>query len=97
MTQSGKSKLQTDLDDGQRGKYGVGVSLRELGNSSIRLVLDDLERAQADQRTWRMWSFFTFIDLDQERFLSCELSEEDFAGIGRALVARLSALHTTNK
>jgi len=38
-----------------------------------------------------MWSLFTFLDFDSSRFHSLDISDDEFAGIGRALLARLVA------
>jgi len=81
-----------ELDDGKRGAAAVAASIREFPDGRVRLIFDDLERRGNSSPTeWKMWSLFTFLDFDSSRFHSLDISDDEFAGIGRALLARLVA------
>jgi hypothetical protein len=80
-----------------RSHYGVVSCLKLLENGEVRLILDDVcSKTDYWPQEWQSHWLFTQKDFEGKQFLAGELSEEQFAHIGRILVARLSAL-TTNK
>jgi hypothetical protein len=78
---------------GLRARRGVTVSLRRLENGQLRLIFDDVV-ADSEQwpQSWRSHVFFTHNDYDAERLCTMGLSENQFAQIGEAVVARLLTL-----
>lgn len=80
-----------------RSFYGVVSCLQLLESGEVRLILDDVcSKTNYWPQEWQSHWPFTQHDFEGKNFLACDLSEEQFAHIGRILVARLSAL-TTNK
>jgi len=91
-----KSKTRLpDLDDGLRGGHAVGVSLDKRDEQFVRLVLDDLQAGTDPTKEWRQNSFYTFIDLAAGDAYEDRLSEKQYAWIGKAILWRLLALHST--
>lgn len=79
-------------DDRVRDKFAIGISIRE-EEARVELILDDLELIQGTSPPrWRQWAYFTYFGLDPKSFEESELSEKQFAAIGRAVVVRLNAL-----
>ena len=80
------------MDDKIRD-YGVNISLRRASESGrLELVLDDtIRQNRVESELWEHWAFFTSIDLEVRDLRDIDLSEERLAGIGKALLARLSA------
>jgi hypothetical protein len=87
--------LQSDLDDGQRPEWGVGVFVRETGNG-LRLIFDTMKRAGKGKPNWESWAFITHSTIDRTRFLSQQLSEEEYAALGRTVLGVLTALVEKN-
>jgi hypothetical protein len=83
--------MQSDLDDGQRPQWGVGVFARETANG-LRLTLDTLKRVGESKSNWESWAFITHRTIDRDRFLSQHLSEEEFAAFGRTVLGVLATL-----
>ena len=79
---------------GLRARKGVSVCLRRLENGQMRLIFDDVI-ADSDQwpQLWQSHVFFTHNDYDAKRLCAMGLSENQFAQIGEAVVARLLALN----
>src|SRR5262249_618572 len=87
-----EEEFYMELDNGERGRSAVAVSLLELPDDRVRLTFDDLERrGNSFPAEWKAWSLFTFLDFDSSQLYSLEISDEELAGIGRALLARLIA------
>jgi hypothetical protein len=81
-----------ERDDGVRGRTGVVVSLVDVPDGRVRLVFDDVERAESsDPRRWDHEFFFTRTELDREAALKVEVSQAELAKIGFAVLARLAA------
>jgi hypothetical protein len=83
-----------DESGGQRARKGLAVCLRPLENGQLRLIFDDVI-ADSDRwpQLWKPYVFFTHNDYDAERLCAMGLSENQFAQIGEAVVARLLALN----
>jgi len=77
-----------------RARKGVAVCLRRLENGRLRLIFDDVI-AESDQwpQSWRSHVFFTENDYDAQLLCTMGLSENQFAQIGEAVVARLLAVN----
>jgi hypothetical protein len=77
-----------------RARNGVAVCLRRLESGQLRLIFDDVV-AESDRwpQSWRSHVFFTHNDYDAQQLCSMRLSENQFAQIGEAVVARLLALN----
>jgi hypothetical protein len=81
-----------------RAYYGVVSCLQLLESGEVRLILDDVcSTTNFWPQVWRSHWPFTQSDFEGKQFLACELSEEQFAHVGRILVARLSALMTNKQ
>jgi hypothetical protein len=83
-----------DSDDGARGDVGVLVSIREIDQTSIRLVFD---RVRRDGQQWESFGFSTFKNLPKETLLQMSMSEEDLHSFGLVLAAELCALLERSK
>jgi len=66
-----------DRDDGVRDSSAVGISLAERANGLLRLVLDDLELASDSPSQWNDWTYFTSIDVSEEKAAAHDLTQED--------------------
>ena len=83
-------------DDGERGTSGVTVSIVERDGGRARLVFDDVGRdGAAPPFQWKTEWFFTRIEFDASDLLNVQLDEGDYAAIGHAVVARLTAQRQT--
>ncbi|MBB3813654.1 hypothetical protein LN461_20415 [Xanthomonas arboricola] len=84
-----------DVDDKIRGKVGLVVCLRDMGNGTSRLFLDDVKGDnELNPITWKHDYFYTFSpELDNSVLEEMNLSSEQLERIGVAVVARLLALN----
>jgi hypothetical protein len=79
----------TDADDTIRSTVGVVACLRDLGNGTSKLTLDDVSGDRVNNPImWAFTNFFTGRDFENEA-----LSAGDYQEIGENLVARLLALN----
>lgn len=78
-------------DDSVRQKFAVGVSL-DSQRDTIRILFDDLISMPGSATEWRKWAFYTVIDLPEKDFMDHQLNEEQYAAVGKMLLARLAAL-----
>lgn len=72
-------------------RFAVGIYLSGSSRGGIELKLDDLELEGGAPPRWKHWAFFTSLPLDEARMLSHELTDDEYAAIGRAVLARLVA------
>ncbi len=80
-------------DDAKRGPRGVVVSLRDLQNGQLRLVLDDVtNKSDAARGPWHHQTLFTFKDYAAGDIAELKLTEKELAAFGRSVLARLGAL-----
>ena len=85
------------MDDKRRAKDGVVVCLRVEGEE-IRLIFDDVETDNdTNPIQWNYRTFFTCNNYDKEKVLNSELTNEQYQQIGFNLMARIGAIHKTNK
>jgi hypothetical protein len=87
--------LSMDLDDRIRSKNGVVICLRDMGDGTSRLFLDDVHAdGERNPLGWSYEYFYTFspallnTDLD-----AMNLPADQFQQIGEAVVARLLAMN----
>ena len=89
---------QFPLDDGVRPNLGVVVSLLDIGGGQCRVILDDVRSAESRRETtWSYDLFYTHKLLDSNAVNLMELSDEEYRGLGIAIMARLIALVGTSK
>jgi hypothetical protein len=82
-----------DNDDGIRPAKGVVVSLLDLGDGTSRIIMDDVSSdAPIRETSWKHEWFYTHKRVDSKLIDDMALSDDQFKGIGIALVARLLAL-----
>jgi hypothetical protein len=80
------------LDDQLRPDWCIGVSAKKT-ERGLRVVFDTLQRIGDEPLpVWRLWTFVTHGDVDAERFLRHELSDQEYAAIGQTLCATLAAI-----
>ena len=75
-------------------KQGVTVYFDEVNEEKgiLKMVLDDtLLSGSEDLKTWKHRSLFTFYTWDIDRLENGRLTDADFMGIGKTLIARLVA------
>ena len=81
-----------ETDNGVRGKNGVVLSLHEVGNNKLRIVMDDVSNKSGTcKEPWNHEVVVTWKDYDEKEILENTLSEEELAGLGAYLIARLAA------
>lgn len=81
-----------ELDDRVRPAWCIGVSVKST-EGGLRIVFDTLQRVGDEPLPiWKLWAFVTHGDIDAERFLRHELSDQEYAAIGQTLCASLAAL-----
>ena len=88
-----------ERDDQIRTPIGLAISLRDMGNGTSRLFMDDIKSKQtALPVTWEHEYFYTFTpELDNEALSDMSLSDQSLQKIGAAVVARLVVLNKTRK
>ena len=81
-----------ERDDSIRSVAGVVCCLRELPNGQLRLVLDDVENeSKSTVGSWAHRVLFTWKDFDAQQIEDLALSEQELAGFGHSVLARLVA------
>ena len=83
-----------ETDDKVRGAKGVVVCLRDMGNGTSRLFLDDVNAdREINPIKWSHDHFYTFTpELPNPQVDAMQLSDVQLQQIGTAVVARLVAL-----
>ena len=82
-----------EADDSIRGDSGVVVSFRRVSDGRVRVTLDDVSNeARTTEGPWSHRSFFTHKEYDSGSIDQLQLSEAEFASLGRQVFARLNAL-----
>jgi len=72
---------------------GIACWLETSSDGVVRLVMDDIERADpATLAGWRTKILFTWRDYDEAHFLRTDLTEGELADVGLNVVSRLAAL-----
>jgi hypothetical protein len=84
----------TDADDTIRSTVGVVACLRDIGNGSSKLTLDDVSGDRTNNPVaWTFTNFYTGRDYENEPLDEMNLSAAEYQMIGENLVARLLALN----
>lgn len=82
-----------DIDDGIRGRFGVVATLVDLGDGTLRLVFDDVNRLPGSlPPQWETVCLFTCFEHDKQRIVDLRLGKDELARIGENLLLRLAAL-----
>jgi hypothetical protein len=81
---------------GPRDDRGIVVSLKVEGDQ-VRIIFDDVVSEGEDQppRRWRHVVLYTSTHFARQSFEANELSDEQLASIGLAVIARLAAIEAT--
>ena len=83
-----------ETDDGIRPTFGVVVSLLQLDDGTTRIILDDVRSAEPRRKTsWQFEYFFTHKRLDSKNLTEMTLPDDEYQGLGVALLAQLLALN----
>jgi hypothetical protein len=72
--------------------FAVAGYLARSSQGNIELRFDDLVADSESPTQWRQWVYFTSLKLDKQRTLDHQLTEKEYAGIGRTVMTRLVAL-----
>ena len=90
--------MSFEMDEGTRPSFGVVVSLLDRGDGQSRIIMDDV-RSQNPLRatTWNFDAFYTQKSHHNAALDDMALTDDDYRGIGIALVARLIALNGRSK
>ena len=77
---------------GKRGKNGVVLSLLEVDGNKLRILMDDVSNESGSTQTpWNHENHVTCKEYKEKELLENNLSEEELAGLGAYVVARLIA------
>ena len=83
-----------DADSGTRAKFGVVVTLVNLGDGASRIVIDDVHTDVPRRETsWKFDCFYTHKALDSQMLHEMTLPGDEYEGLGVAIIARLLALN----
>ena len=86
--------MPLDTDDGKRPSMGVVVSLLDLGDGRCRVILDDVHSDSPQRETsWHFELFYTHKSLDARQMDEMALPDNEYRGLGEAILARLLALN----
>jgi hypothetical protein len=81
-------------DDGTRTTFAVVVTLVDRGDGTSMLVLDDAKTDNPRRETtWKFDSFYTHKRMDSQKLNDMALPNDEYEGLGAAIVARLLALN----
>jgi len=83
-----------DSSNKKRGEHGVALSLLRLPDGRLRVVMDDVRSLSPGERgPWQHECFVTFKDFEPTDLCSLDLSEDELAGFGHGVLARLLAVN----
>jgi len=83
-----------DFDDTIRSRKGVVACLRDMGNGTSKLILDDVStETVANPIAWSFDCFYTWRDYSDADLDQLKLSDREYQMIGENLVWRLLALN----
>lgn len=75
---------------GPRGVSGVLATMVQVNSTSMRIVLDDVDRVEpSSDDTWTISSSFTFKDVARAELDDWNVPDEVFTMVGRAVLSRL--------
>ena len=83
-----------DVDDTTRSQKGVVACLRDMGNGTSKLILDDvMSDSLTNPIAWSFDCFYTSRDYSDPDLEQMNLSDREYQRIGENLVARLLVLN----
>lgn len=84
-----------EYDDKIRSNVGLAVCLRDMGDGTSRIFIDDIKADKEENPiNWKFDCFYTFSpELKNIDVNNMELTDEQFQNIGVAVLARLLALN----
>ena len=86
--------MKNGTDDGVRADKGVLACLRQRGDGTSDLILDDVRADQeSNPVSWTFEWFYTRKNLGDERLDSLSLTADQYREIGENLILRLLALN----
>lgn len=84
------------MDDANRSKRGVLVSVQHIDEGTVRIVLDDLVKDDKP-KSWIFDGLVTHKDYDKKTFEDLAFKEKELADFGYYIIARLYAYHKRNE
>jgi hypothetical protein len=83
-----------ETDNGKRGASGVVISLVDVGNSKLRIVLDDVKNESGSKLgPWSHHVLYTFKDYNADDIKNQQLSDKELAEFGFNILVRLGVLY----
>jgi hypothetical protein len=93
-----KGRATRGPDDGQRGDFGLAISIVRRPKGRAHLVFDDVLRVGTTRPAqWSTNSFFTSVDFNLADLIKVQLDDQDFVTIGLAVAARLAAQYKARR
>jgi len=93
-----KGRATRGPDDGQRGDFGLAISIVRRPKGRAHLVFDDVLRVGTTRPAqWSTNSFFTSVDFNLADLIKVQLDDQDFVTIGLAVAARLAAKYKARR
>ena len=84
--------MSTDLDNDKRGSNAVVFSLYDLPNEKVRVYMDDASNGTPSEKgPWLDQGLVTWKDYTCKELEEMAFSEEELAGLGAYVLARLLA------
>jgi hypothetical protein len=81
-----------DSDNGKRGSNAVVLSLYDLPNEKVRVYMDDVSNSNPSEKgPWQDRGLVTWKDCTWKELKEMDFSEEELAGLGAYVLARLQA------
>ena len=84
-----------EITDKIRSKLGLAICLRDIGNGTSRIFMDDVKSASSQNpASWQYDCFYTYTpEIENTTIDNMAISDEGFQKIGEVIVARLLALN----
>ena len=84
-----------EITDKIRSELGLAICLRDMGNGTSRIFMDDVKSTSIQNPTsWQYDCFYTYTpEFENSKIDEMGISDEDFQKIGEVIVARLLALN----
>lgn len=83
-----------EYDDNIRGNAGLAVCLRDMGDGTSRIFIDDVVPDKLENPiSWKYKYFYTFTpEYKNDAIENMNLTDKEFQNIGAAVVSRLLAM-----
>jgi hypothetical protein len=84
-----------ECDDKIRSEMGLAICLRDMGNGTSQIFIDDVKSNKLENPiSWKHVYFYTFTpELQNDAINNMNLTNKQLQNIGIAVVARLLALN----